>query len=321
MKNVVVWIFLLLQCIPSLMAQEIISNEIIWKGNPYAAFTSLVYYKGSYYCAFREANKHWDNTGKDCGVIKIIHTNNLKDWDEFFVFSESGYDLRDPQLSVTSDSILMLITEKVRYERGEALSRNTCVSFFVDSGGFTPLSHIVFDACQNWNWIWNVEWIDNEAVGFCYAPFFGMVKSKNGIKYELVEKLNLERNPTEASVLKINKNELLSIVRTDSVALIGVYDIGNKQWTWKNSEIVLECPKLVEVNGTYYVVGRSYDIEKNTSLFKFNVAKQDIEKIISIPGGKDCSYPGIVYKDGKLYISYYKKNEMTSDIFLAIIQL
>ena len=32
----------------------------IWKEAPCAAFTSLVFYEGNFYCAFREANTHVD---------------------------------------------------------------------------------------------------------------------------------------------------------------------------------------------------------------------------------------------------------------------
>lgn len=44
----------------SLQAQVLVYNQKIWQGGDYAAFTSLVYYKGFYYCTFRDADKHAD---------------------------------------------------------------------------------------------------------------------------------------------------------------------------------------------------------------------------------------------------------------------
>ena len=51
----------------------IISTKKIYTGKPYASFTSLINYKGRFYCAFREAKKHYDPSGEDVGIIRILH--------------------------------------------------------------------------------------------------------------------------------------------------------------------------------------------------------------------------------------------------------
>ena len=293
------------------------SDKLIWKGDSHAAFTALVQYQDNLYCAFRNANMHADISGKDCGVIKIIKSSNGEKWEDFLSFKEDGYDLRDPQLSVTPTGKMMLLTEKVKYENGKAVTRNSCVSFIKSNGEFTPLQNVNFDVCQNWNWIWNVEWIDDVAYGFCYAPFFGMVKSKDGVVYELVESLKLDRNPTEASIIKLNRNELLAIVRSDGPAYLGIYNLKSQKWQWSDCDEEIACPKLIASKGKIYVAGRSYKSGVKTSVYKFNKRKKKLICIYQVSGGKDCSYPGIVCHRKQFYLSYYKGDVSSSDIYLA----
>lgn len=293
------------------------TTRLIWKGDSHAAFTSLVYYNNCFYCAFRNANYHVDTNGKDNGSICIIRSKDGEEWELFLRLEDKGYDLRDPQLSITPSGRLMLLSEKVQYNKGRAITRNSTVSFIKEDGSFTPINSIHFDTFDNWNWIWNVEWIDGVAYGFCYIPFFGLVKSEDGINYELVEKINLDGNPSEASVAKLDKNHLLAIVRRDSLAALGIYNLTDKQWQWKDCDEEIACPKIINAKRNLLVVGRSYKYGLQTTLYRFNKNKQELVPIERISGDKDCSYPGIVYKNRKLCISYHKGDANSSDIYLT----
>lgn len=303
------------------LSAKVVSNKKIWEGDKYAAFTSLVRYRGEFYCAFRNANHHADVSGKDCGVIKIIRSKNAEDWHEFLLFKESGIDLRDPQLSITPDGKLMLMTECVLYSEGYAKKRNTCVSFIRKDGSYTELKSIEFPKSQNWNWIWNIEWIDGVAYGFCYVPYFGLVKSVDGIHFDLVEKIEIEGHPTEASIGKLNKRELLSVIRMDdSNAVVGHYDLNSKKWTWNYHDERIDCPKFISAGGNKYVVGKTYERTPQTTLFKYSKSDKKLKRYASIKGGKDCSYPGIIYAKNKFYVSYYIGDGKQSDIYLAVIR-
>ena len=49
---------------------------------------------------------------------------------------------------------------------------------------------------------------------------------------------------------------------------------------------------------------------------------EGLKKILELPsGGDDTSYPGMVYKDGVLWVSYYSSHEGKSAIYLAKIPL
>lgn len=293
------------------------STNLIWKGDSHAAFTSLVYYNNYLYCAFRNANQHADTNGKDNGCICIIRSKDGDVWESFLRFENQDFDFRDPQMSVTPSGELMLLTEKVQYNEGHAKTRSTAVTFIKEDGSFTPISSIHFDTYDNWNWIWNIEWIDGVAYGFCYIPFFGLVRSEDGINYELVEKIHLDGNPSEASVAKLDKNHLLAVVRRDSLAALGIYNLIDKQWQWRDCDEIIACPKIIKAKKNLFVVGRSYKYGLQTTLYKFNKNKQELVPIERIQGDKDCSYPGIVYINRKFCISYYKGDAQSSNIYLT----
>lgn len=323
MKKIRHILFFLLFVINSVQAFsiEVISNKMIWQGENYAAFTSLVYYKGYFYCAFRNANKHYDPSGEDCGVIKIIRSKNSDKWEEFLSFEEDGYDLRDPQLSITPDKRIMLLTEKVQYKEGKALSRQTCISFINKKGKYTVLSPIVFSHAQNNNWIWNIEWINGIAYGFIYVPYFGFVKSNDGSNWQVLQKITLDNSPSEASVISMDNDNYLAVVRRNINALIGKYDIKTSSWEWHDSGVNLGCPKIIKIEDRIIVLGRDQGKEKQTAIFQLNINNMSLEKIIGVKGQKDTAYPGVVYRKDILYVSYYNGDGKKGDIYFVKIKM
>ena len=51
---------------------------------------------------------------------------------------------------------------------------------------------------------------------------------------------------------------------------------------------------------------------------------QDTAKItecLTFPSGGDCSYPGLVWKDGVLHVSYYSSHEGKTSIYFARVKV
>ena len=81
--------------------------DCIWGQGTYNSFTSLIKYKGKFYCAFREGRGHvFDENGKAKGKIRILRSANGKKWTSVAFFGQEGMDFRDPKLSVTPDGRL-----------------------------------------------------------------------------------------------------------------------------------------------------------------------------------------------------------------------
>ena len=48
---------------------------------------------------------------------------------------------------------------------------------------------------------------------------------------------------------------------------------------------------------------------------------RDLPKGLELPSGGDCSYPGMVWHEGLLWMSYYSSHEGKTSIYLAKVRL
>ena len=91
---------------PRVMAQSVRYDvHKIWDNGSHCAFTSLIRFKGQYYCSFREGETHiFDSQGNAEGKIRILTSRDGKRWKALPLIGKQGYDLRDPKLSITTDA-------------------------------------------------------------------------------------------------------------------------------------------------------------------------------------------------------------------------
>ena len=159
---------ILISIIVSLVASVVCAQDVcyslkrIWgDGSTHCAFTSLVEHKGRYYCAFREGFSHIFNEKSEAdGKIHIISSSDGDKWETETVLSRTGYDLRDPKLSVTPKGELMVLMGCSLYKGGKLESTSTLVSFSKNGKKFSipqPVN-ISSSASQNFAWLWRVTW-------------------------------------------------------------------------------------------------------------------------------------------------------------------
>lgn len=292
-----------------------IKDRVIWEGQPYAAFTSLAYYNGYFYCTFREANQHWDNTGKDCGVIRLLRSRNSRTWKLCHTYRLEGHDLRDPQLCITPDKRLMLSVEDVVYIDKEAKYRKTLVSFINNRNNITDFEEMKLEPPLPWNWLWQPELVNGKICGFIYCPFFAFASSVDGIHFNIGDKISGLGSPTEASVTYYN-NKYYAIVRTDGNAMLG-NSTDTLDWQWSELNEQLASPKLFVYNNRLLCAGRSFDKQSRTTLFEIFPDSQKVEKIVHLSQPGDSAYPGVVVHQDKIYVSYYLSNRKRSNIHFA----
>lgn len=54
----------------------------------------------------------------------------------------------------------------------------------------------------------------------------------------------------------------------------------------------------------------------------FKMTETSLEPVLELPSGGDCSYPGMVWHDGMLWVSYYSTHEDgKTSIYLAKVRL
>jgi len=61
--------------------------------------------------------------------------------------------------------------------------------------------------------------------------------------------------------------------------------------------------------------------EQRTGLFLIDAGKATLTNLLMFPSGGDTSYPGLVWYNNQLWISYYSSHEEKSSIYLAKIEL
>lgn len=312
---------------------QVVSVNKIWDGAEHSAFSDLILFKDLFFCAFRESNAHEKGNP---GTIRILTSKDGVSWSNGATLKRDKLDLRDPMLSKMPDGRLMLNVEGATYDsEGEIVKRRPFVAFSVNGVDWTPLIDLGMDN----EWIWRVTWHEGSGYAFSYvATDYLPVKNKpwelklvrtiEGLKYETVTTFDLPGNPSEATIRFTKDGKMVALLRRQKNAMIGVAKppYYNK-WTWKETNFRLGGPNfLILPDGKMWAAAREMRLvgegEKAEILGSTVVAKmteESFEPVLTLPSGGDTGYPGMVYKDGKLYISYYSSHEGISSIYFAVL--
>jgi len=303
----------------------------IWDSASHNAFTDLIRYQEYFYATFREGTGHVpreDNTGD--GMIRIIRSKDGTDWESVALIREEYWDLRDPKLSITPDGRLMVLMGGSDYFGLEMRRRVPHVSFSEDGKKFSGPIPLKFDkrVSSPWNWVWRVTWHQNMGYGVTYqvvpvgdSSLVYLLRTSDGINYEPVTQLKLDGLPNEATI-RFDENDQMYIVirreRKDQEGYIGYSKAPYKDWTWNSLGMRLGGPDFLFVpDGTIMMGTRIYtDEEYYTGLFKVD-SDGNTREIYRFPSGGDTSYPGMVWENDTLYVSYYSSHEGKTAIYLA----
>jgi hypothetical protein len=351
--------FLLLLCLaPGRAADpELASVEKIWDRGPHNAFTDLIRWRGKWYCTFREADGH---VGGD-GQLRVLESADGKKWESAALIAERGIDLRDPKLSVTPDDRLMIVAGGSVYEGKALKGRQPRVMFSppsreagtgVRSGGSFSKDGRDWTAPQRvlaeGEWLWRVTWHDGKCYGVSYnaaerntpaakdaaktgkAPpgpadwKLKLVVSTDGVKYDLVTHLDVPGHPNEATLRFLPGGEMVALVRREggnTFGWVGRSKPPYTDWAWRETKHRLGGPNFVRLpDGSLWAGGRSYPGGAKTVVARMT-ADGGYEPALTLPSGGDTSYPGLVWHDGLLWVSYYSSHEGKSAIYLAKVKL
>jgi hypothetical protein len=322
-------------------AAKIVSVQKIWDKAPHCAFTDLVYWNGQFVCAFREGRAHVSTDGR----IRVLTSPDGEKWESAAVLKLDGFDLRDAGLSIApagtrqpvlpgAGSRLMLIggaaprkTDKDRAPTG------SFVAFSDDAKTWTTPEVVV----EPGRWLWRVTWHDDKAYGISYASVrplnadlsTQLLVSDDGLKYsELVPKLFGEGTPTEATLRFAKDGTMYCLQRRDGEpryqsAFFGSSKPPYTDWQWHDLGTFVGGPNFIQLpSGKWIAAGRFFnDKTPKTKLAWLDVEKNTIEPILELPSGGDTSYPGLVWRDDSLWMSYYSSHEGKANIYLAKIRV
>lgn len=319
---------------------EIVSVRKIWDAGSHNAFTDLIRYKSKWICTFREADAHVGGDGRS----RVLESTDGETWSPVGLASETGIDLRDPKLSITPDGRLMMVMGGSVYSGKTLLGRQPRVSFSDDARTWTPPRRVLSEG----EWLWRVTWHEGKAYGVSYnadarktpeakAAADGkpvppgpadwklkLVRSTDGINFELVTHLEVPGHPNETTLRFQSNGTMLAMVRREGGSKNGWIGSSNPpytQWKWHETGQRFGGPNFVILpDGSMWAGSRAHlPGGAKTAIARFGPALY--EPVLELPSGGDTSYPGLVWHEGILWLSYYSSHEGKSSIYIAKIRL
>ena len=311
-------------------APTLVSVEKIWDRGNHNAFTDLARWRGKWYCTFRESEAHVGGDGK----LRVLESADGRQWEPAALIAEPGIDLRDPKLSVTPDDRLMIVAGGSVYGGTKTLQgRQPRVTFSKDGKEWTAPRRVLSEG----EWLWRVTWHDGRAYGVAYNASTDTAKagakpddwklklyvSDDGLKYTLVTHLDVPDHPNETTVRFLPDGMMIALVRReggDRCGWIGSSRPPYTTWQWHATTQRLGGPNFLCLpDGSLWAAGRDHTPPVKTSVARMTLERY--EPVLSVPSGGDNSYPGLVWHDGLLWMSYYSSHEGKSAIYLAKVKV
>ncbi len=302
----------------------------IWANAPHSAFTDLVRWQEKFYCTFREGKGHAG--GGDSGRIRIISSSEGERWQSVDLLKLTGIDLRDPKLSVTPDNRLMCLMGGSHYDGNTLLGQLPRVAFMKKGEEkFRALNAVKIDPkiAAKKDWLWRVTWHGESGYGVTYQPTEDaskvfLVKTRDGISYQLVSTLKIPDSPNEATIRFGDRDEMRIVVRNEGGNLMGYLGTAAAPYTdfsWRQVSLQLGGPDLVRTPGGKWVLGSRRYTNPTRTVFGLLDKDGHFEPRVLVPSADDTSYPGMLIHGSKLWASYYASHEGKSAIYLARIPL
>ena len=287
---------------------------------PHNAFTDLVRFHDTWFCTFREADRHAG--GRD-GVIRVIWSDDGSGWKSAALLTEEAVDLRDPKLCITPDGRLMLVAGGSIYEnaKDKYLTRAPRVAFSRDGRRWSMLTKVLAED----HWLWRVTWHRGKAysvskLGAGRDPRRVMLySSSDGLDWQWITEFRaIPAWPNEATVRFLDDDEMVILLRRNKTAWIGTSRPPYTQWTWHDTGHRIGGPNFIRLpSGDLWAAGRHYDGKGEAKTVLARMTRKSYEPVLELPSGGDTSYPGMVFHQGLLWMSYYSSHEGKTSIYLA----
>ena len=298
---------------------ELIEVRKIWDQATHSAFTDLIRFQGRWLCCFREATTH---ASKD-GTIRIIESADGEKWVSTGHLVEKGTDLRDPKLSLDPKGRLVLIMGASRHRGDTYLTRSPRVSFSGDSRRWTAPRKLLAED----HWLWRITWHKGIAysvskLGEGRDPRRGMLyKSTDCIDWEYITEFRLPDNTWNASETTLRfmpDGERIALTRPE---WIGRSRPPYTDWSWTKIPHRMGGPNFIRLPSGQMWAGARLYLPGGSKTGLIRMTATSYEPVLQLPSGGDTSYPGMVWHEGILWMSYYSSHEGKTSIYLARIRL
>ncbi|MEV4495984.1 exo-alpha-sialidase [Micromonospora arborensis] len=302
------------------LSAEVTAVRRIGDSAPHSAFTDLVRYAGTWFCAFREARTHLS----DDGVIRVLTSADGRTWTSAATIHQAGADLRDPRFVPRPDGRLQLLAAAAIGETSKTFQTVTWISADgYDWGDPTPVG-------EPGVWVWRAAWHDDAMYGVGYATraprFARLYRSADGVDLEpWVPTLFEGGYPNESGLVFDPDGTAFCLLRRDGddgSAQLGRARPPYREWRWSDLGVQVGGPALLRLpDGSLLAGVRLLDGAVRTAICAVDPERGELTELVALPSGGDTSYPGLVWHDDLLWVSYYSSHEERTCVYLAEVGL
>lgn len=318
---------------PSAIKAELVSVEKVWDKGNHNAFTDLIRFQNLFYCCFREGSAH---VGGD-GIIRVLASFDFKTWSSVAEISERGIDLRDPKFCPTKEDRLVIYAGGSTYKGTTLMGRRPRVSTSTDGKHWSPPDKMLSDGDWLWRGILHPQ--EKKYYGTVYNthPTTGgpkeepewslkLYSSVDAKAWSLVAPFDLKGRPNEATVRVLKDGSMMALVRRETPGsnkgMIGTAAAPYRAWTWTEATVPLGGPNFIELPDGRLVAGsRGFGKTPGAHMILSELTAKGLAPILELPSGGDCSYPGLAFFEGHLYVSYYSSHEGKTSIYMAKVKI
>jgi hypothetical protein len=296
----------------------------IWDRAPHNAFTDLIRFRDRWFCVFREGQAHVSADG----AIRVITSVDGRDWSTSALLVLADADLRDPKITITPDGWLVIVAAAAFDRKPSGEARHQSMTWFSRDGQNWDGAHKVADPDF---WLWRVVWHGNKAYGVAYGcternRSVRLYQSHDGIAFTtLVDRLFDSGYPNETALIFLEDKTSLCLLRRDEgsrTAMLGTARPPYISWTWHDLGVQIGGPQILLLPDSRLIAAvRLYDRKVRTSLAWIEPKGGAFREFLTLPSGGDTSYPGLVWHEGLLWVSYYSSHEGKTSVYLAKVKL
>jgi hypothetical protein len=306
---------------PQNQKAQLVEARMIWGRAPHNGFTDLVRFHERWYCVFREGRSYISPDG----ALRVLTSADGETWQSAALLTLAAADLRDPKLSVTPHGQLLLNAGAALPGPSGATHRSL-VWFSTDGREWSdPVA-----AGEPDEWLWRVTWRLKQAYSIAHSTLetrsIRLYTSSDGAKFTVhAGNLASPGEPSEASLLFLPNGDAFCLLRREGVAAtaaLGKARAPYRGWSWTSLKVGIAGPNLIRLPDERIVAsGRIIGDTVRTSLCWLDPEAETLTEFLTLPSGGDSGYPGMVFHDGLLWVSYYSSHEGRAMIYLAKVKL
>src|SRR5262249_50859627 len=270
------------------------------------------------------------------GKLRVLVSNDGESWSSSALVGEAGGDFRGPQLFITPRGRLMMGAGGSGYARGGYKSRparvrlsrgggrwsrpQPRVSFSSDGVDWTAPQRILSEG----DWLWRVTWRQGRAYGVSYLSAGSATRSgflyssADGIHYQRITEFKAP-GVSEVTLRFLLGGEMVALARRESDNKHGWIGSSRPPYTdWEFHEIPrrLGGPNFIQLpNGDFWSAGREHFPDGPKTILA-RMTMDSYARVLTLPSGGDNSYPGLVWYDNLLWMSYYSSHEGKASIYV-----